>query len=101
MPLARSPVFWHSGAGQDIFVKRFLKTLVFLVVALLLVVSGVDTALDRLAASPAQASYTLYGQNGRALLSYDGDLTFCPIFIHPARVTPRPFQSRFGFAPRA
>ncbi len=55
--------------------KRFLKTIVLLVVSLFFVVSGVDAALDRLAHSPAQGSLTVYDEQGGIVLAYDGDLS--------------------------
>ena len=54
--------------------KRFLKTLALLVISLFLVVSGVDAALDHLSHSGAQNSFTVYSEQGRVVLAYNGDL---------------------------
>jgi hypothetical protein len=56
-------------------VKRFLKTLAILIVSLFLVASGVDKALDRMAKSPHEASFTIYNTQGLPVLAYNGNLS--------------------------
>jgi hypothetical protein len=63
--------------------KRFLKTLVLLIVSLFLVVSGVDKALDRLSHSVTQSSFTVYNGQGSVVLAYDGDLSVCKAYAKP------------------
>ena len=55
--------------------KRFLKVSVLLVTSLFLVVSGVNTGLDRLSHSPTQSNFTQYDEKGTPVLSYTGDLS--------------------------
>jgi hypothetical protein len=64
-------------------VKRFLKTFVFLIVSLFLVVSGVDAALDHLSHSVTQNSFTAYSAQGRVILAYNGDLSACKAYAKP------------------
>jgi hypothetical protein len=64
-------------------VKRFLKTFVLLVASLFLVASGLDVALDRLAHSPTQSSFTVYSEQGGVLLAYNGDLAACKVYSKP------------------
>jgi hypothetical protein len=64
-------------------VKRFLKVLSLLVVALMLLASGVDATLDQLSRTPAQSSFVWYNEKGDAVLAYCGDLAQCKSFSHP------------------
>ena len=57
--------------------KRFLKTFAALIILLLILVSGVDAALDLLSHSSAQTSLTVYDQRGTAVVAYTGDLSAC------------------------
>jgi hypothetical protein len=75
-------------------VKRFLKTLALLVVSLFLVVSGVDAALDHLSHSVTQNSFTVYDEEGTAVLAYDGDLNACKVFVKPGTVSAPGFLHR-------
>ena len=63
--------------------KRFLKTFALLIVSLFLVASGVDAALDQLAHSETQSSFTVYGGQGNVVLAYDGDLNACKAYAKP------------------
>jgi hypothetical protein len=71
-------------------VKRFLKTLALLIVSLFLVASGVDCALDRLSHSSTQSAVSVYNEQGRVVLAYNGDLNaaklgkpfVAPVFFH-------------------
>jgi hypothetical protein len=74
--------------------KRFVKTFISLMVVLLLLITGVNTALDHVAAAPEQASFIYYSAQGRPLYVYDGNLTVCKAFNHP-------MVSRVGVIPRA
>ena len=80
---------------------RLLKTIVFLVVATILLVSGVDTALGQLSASPTESTFALYDQSGQTLMSYNGDLNLCDRFTHLYRMAPRAVQAPPAIAPRA
>ena len=70
--------------------KRFLKTLALLMVSLFLVASGVDCALDRISHSMTQSAVTVYSEQGRVVLAYNGDLNavktgkpfIAPTFFH-------------------
>jgi hypothetical protein len=79
--------------------KRFFKTLCLLLAALLLLLSGVDSALDRLAVAPEQGAFTFYNKKGETLFSYRGDLAFCKLYTHSLRARFLPAHS--GLAPRA
>ena len=79
--------------------KRFFKSLCLLLTALLLLISGVDCALDRLSLSPDEGAFALYNQKGQTLYTYRGDLAFCQLYLHPLRA--RFFPSHAGIAPRA
>jgi hypothetical protein len=63
--------------------KRFLVTLVILILGLSALLSGVNAALDRAARSPAQNSFVVYDDEGRALFAYSGDLGSCDICLKP------------------
>ena len=67
--------------------KRFLKTLVLLIVSLFLVASGVDAALDQLSHSASQNSFTIYDEQGTVILAYDGGLNDCKVCVKPGLVT--------------
>jgi hypothetical protein len=75
-------------------VKRFLKTLALLIVSLFLVVSGVDAALDRLSHSVTQSSFTVYDEQGTAILAYDGDLSACKACLKPGQIAAPGFLHR-------
>jgi hypothetical protein len=63
-------------------------------VVLLLLVTGVDTALDRVASAPEQASFVYYNGRCRPVYAYNGNLAFCKIYNHT-------LITRIGVAPRA
>jgi hypothetical protein len=70
-------------------VKRILKTAAFLVASLFLVASGFNAALDRIAHSATQSSFTVYSDQGGVVLAYDGDLANCKAYAKPGpAVTP-------------
>jgi hypothetical protein len=75
-------------------VKRFLKTLSILSVSLFIVVSGVNTALDHLSHSVTQNSFTVYDEQGTAILAYDGDLSACKAFTKPGQIAAPGFLHR-------
>ena len=69
--------------------KRFLKTFLFLIVSLFLVVSGVDRALDHLSRADTQNSFTAYSEQGTVVLAYQGDINGLRVCMKPgAVVTP-------------
>jgi hypothetical protein len=68
-------------------VKRFLKTLALLIISLFLVASGVNTALDRMAQLPREASFTIYNSGGLPILAYNGDLNQLKVCTRPALPT--------------
>ena len=74
--------------------KRFLKTLALLIVSLFLVASGVDAALDHLSHSVTQNSFTVYDEQGTAVLAYDGDLSACKVCVKPGSVLAPGFLHR-------
>ena len=74
--------------------KRFLKTLVLLIVSLFLVVSGVDAALDRMSHSATQNSVTVYSEQGTVVLAYDGDLSACKLYAKPGQIVAPSFLHR-------
>jgi hypothetical protein len=74
--------------------QRFLKTFVFLIVSLFLVVSGVDTALDHLSHSVTQNSFTVYNEQGSVMLAYSGDLNACKAYAKPGPVASPGFLHR-------
>jgi hypothetical protein len=75
-------------------VNRLLKTTSLLIVSLFLVVSGVDTALDRLSHSPDQNSFVAYGAQGSIMLAYEGDLAGCKAFAKPTPIVTPGFFHR-------
>jgi hypothetical protein len=74
--------------------KRFLKTFALLIVSLFLVVSGVDAALDHLSHSVTQNSFTVYNEQGTAVLAYDGDLSVFKAYAKPGPVAVPSFLHR-------
>jgi hypothetical protein len=75
-------------------VKRFIKTFALLIVSLFLVVSGVDAALDRLSHSVTENSFTVYNDQGRVVLAYDGDLSESKAYAKPGSVAVPGFLHR-------
>ncbi len=69
--------------------NRFFKTFSLLLVALLLLVTGVNATLDRLAHTSQENCYTLYAESGHALYAYNGDLDQCEPYVRPEPVLPR------------
>jgi hypothetical protein len=67
--------------------KRLVKTFALLMAALLLLVTGVDRALDRAATAPSQASFTFYNARCRPVYVYNGNLAGCRLLNRP--ITPR------------
>jgi hypothetical protein len=63
--------------------KRFVKTFATLMGVLLLLITGVNTALDRVAASPAQGSFVYYSGKGRPLYVYNGNPALCKFLNRP------------------
>ena len=74
--------------------KRFLKTLVLLIVSLFLVVSGVNRALDHFSHSETQNSFTVYNEQGSVVLAYDGDLSAGKAYVKPGPVAAPGFLHR-------
>jgi hypothetical protein len=64
--------------------KRFLKTFSLLIVALLLLVSGVDATLDHLSRAPSGNSLVWYNQKGQAILAYSGEAALSQRFLPAA-----------------
>jgi hypothetical protein len=75
-------------------VKRFIKTFALLIVSLFLVVSGVDKALDRLSHTGTENSFTVYNEQGRVVLAYNGDLNGCKAYAKPGLVAAPGFLHR-------
>jgi hypothetical protein len=75
-------------------VKRFLKTLAFVMVSLFVLVSGVDAALDHISHSVTQSSFTVYDEQGSVLFAYEGDLSDCKVCLKPSSVTTPTFLHR-------
>jgi hypothetical protein len=69
---------------MDLTVKRFLKVFTLLVISLLLLATGVDATLDRLAHAPDQNSFTWYSAKGDAVVAYEGPAALAQAFGHPA-----------------
>jgi hypothetical protein len=65
-------------------VKRSFKLLVFLVICLFALVSGVDATLDHYSRCISQNSYTLYNERGEVVASFMGDPAAFPGEAHPA-----------------
>ncbi len=74
--------------------KRFLKVLALLVVSLLLLATGVDVTLDRLAHSPSENSFAWYNTKGNVVVAYDGPAALTQNFTPPVRVTTPGFFHR-------
>ncbi len=66
--------------------KRLLKTTGLLVIALFLLASGYNAALDRVGRSATQSSFTVYSETGAVILAYQGDLAACKAINKPAPV---------------
>ena len=79
--------------------KRFLKVLALLVIALFALVSGVDVTLDHLSRAVTQSAFTCYDQNGRVVASYNGNLALCPITLKPQPLAPANALPRASFTP--
>ena len=69
--------------------QRFLKIFVLLMIALFLLVSGVNVALDRISRAPVQNFYSFYNEKGELTVAYNGDLSpywngraFTPGYLH-------------------
>lgn len=62
--------------------------------SLFLVASGVDVALDRLAHSATQNSFTAYSEQGRIVLAYNGDLSVCKAYAKPGVLAAPGFMHR-------
>jgi len=75
-------------------VNRFLKTFALLIVSLFLVVSGVDSALNRLSHSVTQSSFTVYNEQGNIVLAYDGDLNAIKAYAKPGAAAVPSFLHR-------
>jgi hypothetical protein len=69
--------------------KRFLKVFALLIISLFVLVSGVNTTLDRMAHAPSQGSFTVYSEKGQVLFAYSGNLKNSPVSTslqQPARM---------------
>jgi hypothetical protein len=75
-------------------VKRFITTFGLVVGSLFVVVSGVNTALDHLAHSGSENSFTVYNEKGSVLLAYEGNLNFCKAFTKPYFIAAPTFLHR-------
>ena len=60
--------------------KHFFKVLVLLIVALFVLVSGVNVALDQMPPAYATGSYSYYDAHGQLVYAYTGDLNSCPVY---------------------
>ena len=69
--------------------NRFFKTFSLLLVILVLLVTGLNATLDRLAHTVQENNFTLYADSGRALYAYNGDLDVCEPYTRPEPVLPR------------
>jgi hypothetical protein len=66
------------------FTKRFLRTLGFLILALIALASGVDATLDHMSQAPTQNSVVIYDDHGNSLYAYNGNLSGCTVTLRPA-----------------
>jgi hypothetical protein len=67
--------------------KRFILSLVLLILALAAMATGVNAALDHLSKSPAQNSVVIYDEHGTALYAYSGNLANCTVTLRPNTAT--------------
>ena len=67
--------------------KRFLLSLILLILALAALAIGVNAALDHLSKSSAQNSVVVYDEHGTALYAYSGSLANCTVILRPATAT--------------
>ena len=77
--------------------NRFWKVYFLLIASLLLLVSGVNGALEHFGDAASLPTFTCYDEQGRTLLTYQGDLDHCPFLMHPRATTPmfyRPLRAR-------
>ena len=81
--------------------KRFLKVLGLLMVALFALVSGVDVTLDHLAHAPTQSSFTSYTAKGQIVVAYKGKLALCRAYMRPAATVSGSLARRVMYAPPA
>ncbi|MCE0496741.1 MAG: hypothetical protein LV481_02170 [Methylacidiphilales bacterium] len=79
--------------------KRFLKVLTLLVIALFALVSGVDVTLDHISRAVTQSAFTCYDQTGRVVANYKGDLALCPLVPKPQPLAPANALPRPSFTP--
>jgi hypothetical protein len=77
--------------------KRFLKVLALLVVALFALVSGLDVTLDHLARAASQSAFTCYNQNGRVVAAYNGNMA--RLYPQPRPVAPASVLHPAGYTP--
>ena len=67
--------------------KRFLLSLVLLILALAAMAIGVNAALDHLGKSSTQNSVVIYDEHGTALYAYSGNLANCTVTLRPNTTT--------------
>lgn len=60
--------------------KRFLKILCLLILALFALVTGMDQTLGHLNQSPRQNSFTFYNERGDITYDYRGNLADCKAY---------------------
>ncbi len=79
--------------------KRFLKVLTLLVVALFALVSGLDVTLDHMSRAVTQSAFTSYNSRGQAVLAYNGNLALCQAYPKPQPAAPANVLRRASFTP--
>ena len=65
--------------------KHFFKVLVLLIVALFVLVSGVNVALDQMPPTATKGAYSYYNARGELVYAYTGDLNSCPVYSKVSR----------------
>lgn len=71
--------------------KRFLKTLSFLIIGLFALVSGVNSALDRLSGHTSKSSLVVYDDKGTTVVAYQGNLDECKMLVAKSGMLSQPF----------
>ena len=79
--------------------KRFLKVLTLLVVALFALVSGVDVTLGHMSHAVTQSAFTCYNQKGQMVAAYDGNLALCQAYPKPLPAASLNALRRASFTP--
>lgn len=74
--------------------KKFLKTFGLLMLGMFVLVSGIDSALDRVSSLPQHSCYTIYNEKGDVVIDYVGDLSLCKVYAKPVTTVRTEFVHR-------